>query len=115
MGRQLHSYRVAYRREGGRLFTRHYETYEAACKKVRRLKSLEAAKLAGEFEDTSFDYMAPLVEVRLEHRLVEPWSDAPYQPEASDYDIDGARAYAERLRGQERAAKDDLYAEGMPF
>ena len=97
------SYRVAYRREGGpRLITRHYETLSAACAKVRRLKSIEAAKLAGEFDGTSFDRMEPLVELRLERRPVGPWEADPWQPEVSEYDMDAARDYAERLRNEKR-------------
>jgi hypothetical protein len=100
------SYRVAYRREDSALLTRHYETYAAACKKYRRIASIEQAKLTGAFEGTSLNSMSPLVKLRLEVRPVGPWEENEYQPVVTEYDVQRAVAYADRLHDQEQPSTD---------
>ena len=83
-------FRVTWRREGRKRSTRVYQTWEAAVRKVRGIKALEAIK-----DGTAMADMPDLVDQPvLEVRQVGEWQRHDYQPEASEYDRQSMEGWA---------------------
>src|SRR3954447_26383043 len=84
-------FRVRWQREGRPPSYRVYQTWDAACRKVRGIKALEVIKDA-----TRFENMPPLAgPPELQVREVGAWRRHDYQPKASEYDVKSMGQWAD--------------------
>lgn len=105
-------FRVTWRREGRQRTTKIFQTWEAACRKVRGILALEDVK-----EQTSMATMPDLAERPVvQSREVGPWSEYPFQPSGpSDVDRDGMRDYFPPAEGGNYGDSGTPFADGVPF
>lgn len=100
-------FRVRWQREGRAPTYRIYQSWEAACRKVRAVAALEAVK--GDFPQ--YDGMEDLIgPPMLQAREVGVWAPHDHQPDPSDYDEQRMREHA---KWTQPAAPET--ASGIPF
>ena len=81
-------YRVRWQREGREPAYRIYQSWEAACRRVRSLMAMDEVKKDAERFADMPDLVGP---PELQVREVGEWGTHDYQPKASEFDVKGVR------------------------
>jgi hypothetical protein len=106
-------YRVRWRREGRQRTTKIFQTWDAACRKVRGILALEDVKA-----ETNMATMPDLAEKPVvEAREVGVWVEHPVQPgDPTERDREGMREYFPPPEGYGNYGDSgEPYADGVPF
>lgn len=85
-----HEFRVRWQREGRQPAFQIYQSWEAACRKVRSIMAMDEVKRDTERFADMPDLVGP---PELQVREVGAWAAHDYQPKATEFDVKGVREH----------------------